>query len=219
MRSGVGIRHPSSSWLAHVCLLNCPDLTVARFDAFIDAHPDCFHRSCRVGHIAGSAWLVDTTAACRPRVPGGIEARRTHRIWLVDVRAGAEALAREQTATARETGTVISTPLLVPTTVPGEGVETSRMQKLERCGLVLREGIDGQLRVLEIPVALKGADPARWIGSVVGSELAIEDALASATGLHAVASPELVRRILASPAAREAAVRTLTKKSLRKAAD
>ena len=33
--------------------------TVARFNAFVDAHPDCFHRSCRVGHITGSAWLVD----------------------------------------------------------------------------------------------------------------------------------------------------------------
>ena len=35
--------------------------TVARFDAFIDSHPDCFHRSCRVGHITSSAWLVDIT--------------------------------------------------------------------------------------------------------------------------------------------------------------
>ena len=35
--------------------------TVARFDAFVDSHPDCFHRSCRVGHITGSAWLVDRT--------------------------------------------------------------------------------------------------------------------------------------------------------------
>ena len=33
--------------------------TVARFDAFVDAHPDCSHRSCRVGHITGSAWAVD----------------------------------------------------------------------------------------------------------------------------------------------------------------
>ena len=35
--------------------------TVARFNAFVDSHPDCFHRSCRVGHVTGSAWLVDTT--------------------------------------------------------------------------------------------------------------------------------------------------------------
>ena len=33
--------------------------TVTRFESFVDAHPDCFHRSCRVGHITGSAWLVD----------------------------------------------------------------------------------------------------------------------------------------------------------------
>ena len=33
--------------------------TVARFDAFVDSHPDCFRRSCRVGHITGSAWIVD----------------------------------------------------------------------------------------------------------------------------------------------------------------
>ena len=33
--------------------------TVARFNAFVDSHPDCFHRSCRIGHITGSAWLVD----------------------------------------------------------------------------------------------------------------------------------------------------------------
>ena len=33
--------------------------TVSRFERFIDAHPDCFHRSCRVGHITGSAWVVD----------------------------------------------------------------------------------------------------------------------------------------------------------------
>ncbi len=35
------------------------EATVARFDAFIDSHPDCFQRSCQVGHITGSAWLVD----------------------------------------------------------------------------------------------------------------------------------------------------------------
>ena len=33
--------------------------TVERFSAFIDAHPDCFHRSCRTGHVTGSAWIVD----------------------------------------------------------------------------------------------------------------------------------------------------------------
>ncbi len=33
--------------------------TVSHFEAFVDAHPDCFERSCRPGHITGSAWLVD----------------------------------------------------------------------------------------------------------------------------------------------------------------
>lgn len=35
--------------------------TVARFEAFVDAYPDCFHRTCRVGHITGSAWIADRT--------------------------------------------------------------------------------------------------------------------------------------------------------------
>ena len=35
--------------------------TVARFEAFIDSHPDCFERSCQVGHITGSAWIVNST--------------------------------------------------------------------------------------------------------------------------------------------------------------
>ena len=34
---------------------------MARFDAFIDSYPDCFDRSCRVGHITGSAWILDRT--------------------------------------------------------------------------------------------------------------------------------------------------------------
>ena len=33
--------------------------TVSRFDAFVAAHEDCFHRSCRPGHVTGSAWVVD----------------------------------------------------------------------------------------------------------------------------------------------------------------
>ena len=35
--------------------------TVARFEAFVDSDPDCFQRSCRDGHITGSAWIVNTT--------------------------------------------------------------------------------------------------------------------------------------------------------------
>ncbi len=33
----------------------------ARFVAFIDAHPDCAQRSLQIGHLTGSAWLVDPT--------------------------------------------------------------------------------------------------------------------------------------------------------------
>ena len=36
---------------------------MARFDAFVDSHPDCFDRSCRVGHVTGSAWIVDARGA------------------------------------------------------------------------------------------------------------------------------------------------------------
>ena len=31
----------------------------ARIDAFVRAHADCFERSLAVGHITGSAWLID----------------------------------------------------------------------------------------------------------------------------------------------------------------
>ncbi|MDX1604963.1 MAG: NUDIX hydrolase [Candidatus Competibacterales bacterium] len=30
-----------------------------RFIDFVEAHPDCFHRELAVGHVTGSAWLVD----------------------------------------------------------------------------------------------------------------------------------------------------------------
>lgn len=34
---------------------------VRRFIAFVSAHPDCFERSLKVGHVTGSAWVVDRT--------------------------------------------------------------------------------------------------------------------------------------------------------------
>ena len=37
--------------------------TVTRFEAFIDSYPDCFERSCPVGHITGSAWIANRTGA------------------------------------------------------------------------------------------------------------------------------------------------------------
>ena len=43
--------------------------TVARFEDFVDSHPDCFHRSCRVGHVTGSAWIVDRTGGTRAAHP------------------------------------------------------------------------------------------------------------------------------------------------------
>ena len=48
------------------CYVRCAQTTdfhalraVTRFEAFIDSHPDCFQRSCRDGHITGSAWIVN----------------------------------------------------------------------------------------------------------------------------------------------------------------
>lgn len=69
--------------------------------------------------------------------------------------------------------------------------------------------MDQRLRVLEVPAALKGADPGDWIGSVIAASEALEDGLAEAARSHAVASPELVRRILGSKTAREAAACTV----------
>lgn len=35
--------------------------TVIRFTALLNDHPTCFERDCWLGHITGSAWLVDTS--------------------------------------------------------------------------------------------------------------------------------------------------------------
>lgn len=32
-----------------------------RIDAFVRSHPDCFERTLAVGHVTGSAWIVDRT--------------------------------------------------------------------------------------------------------------------------------------------------------------
>lgn len=40
-------RHPSES------------VVVERFERFIEAHENCFHRECAPGHITGSAWVLD----------------------------------------------------------------------------------------------------------------------------------------------------------------
>ncbi|HPT16797.1 MAG TPA: nucleoside triphosphate hydrolase, partial [Kiritimatiellia bacterium] len=35
--------------------------TVDRFVAFVASHADCFARTLAVGHVTGSAWVVDRT--------------------------------------------------------------------------------------------------------------------------------------------------------------
>ncbi len=42
-----GLRHPEERG------------RVDRFVGFVESHPDCFQRSLAVGHVTGSAWLVD----------------------------------------------------------------------------------------------------------------------------------------------------------------
>ena len=74
-------------------------------------------------------------------------AKHRGELLLIDVRLGAEALAREQAMTAREARTVVSSPLLVPVTVPGDGIDAARIEKLEQFGIVFRERVDGRLRV------------------------------------------------------------------------
>lgn len=50
-------------------LENYPPLDAAdracreRFIAFVRAHPQCFSRELRVGHVTGSAWIVDASGA------------------------------------------------------------------------------------------------------------------------------------------------------------
>lgn len=38
--------------------------TIARLRSFIDAHENCFERSLAVGHVTGSAWLVNKAGDC-----------------------------------------------------------------------------------------------------------------------------------------------------------
>ena len=34
---------------------------IARFTSFVQAYPDCFERSLEVGHVTGSAWVINRT--------------------------------------------------------------------------------------------------------------------------------------------------------------
>lgn len=139
-------------------------------------------------------------------------------LMIVEVRRGAEVLAREDAAVACKTGTVVSSPLLVPTTIAVRAANQSRIARLEQCGLILREEFDKRLQVLEVPIALKGTDPARWLEAVVNRESEIGEALGDAALEHAVATEELVTRILRSEAARDAATRKVDVNQLRSGA-
>jgi len=37
----------------------CEEATVKRFIDFVESHEDCFERTLKVGHVTGSAWLVN----------------------------------------------------------------------------------------------------------------------------------------------------------------
>ena len=153
--------------------------------------------------------LVDETLAI---AKVGTEVR------LVDVTKGVEALVHEHAAMASETGTVRSSPVLVPATVPGDSVTAARLDELAQLGLVVREGLNGELRILEVPVVLKNVDPARWVTAVLETESAVDEALAKAARDHAVASPEAVRQILTCDGARAAATGPLDRERLREVA-
>lgn len=46
-------------WLASYAVRFPEERAVAeRFGAFVEAHADCFERSCTPGHVTGSAWIV-----------------------------------------------------------------------------------------------------------------------------------------------------------------
>jgi len=44
-------------------LVTCPQEadSVARMRRFVESNPDCFERSLTIGHVTGSAWLLDRT--------------------------------------------------------------------------------------------------------------------------------------------------------------
>lgn len=53
-------RRPITKLLATYLAENPQEADVAnRFIEFVNAHPDCFERSLQVGHVTGSAWVVN----------------------------------------------------------------------------------------------------------------------------------------------------------------
>ncbi len=71
-------RRPLLELLARYAPIDAEDAARrARFRAFIEAHPDCLERSLSIGHVTGSAWIVD---------PSGRDVLLTHHakldIWV-----------------------------------------------------------------------------------------------------------------------------------------
>ena len=140
---------------------------------------------------------------------------------MIDIGAGAEAMVRELVVAAGSGGRIESSPLLVPTTVPGgqEGFDPGRRDELARYGVSLREGLNGTWLVLEVPAVLKGTDVAQWTARVLReTRIPVEEILAEAAREQTVASAETVRRILSSKAARKVAAGTVDHERLRKVA-
>ena len=148
-------------------------------------------------------------------------AKEGDQLLVIDIGAGAEAMVRELAVAAGSGGRIESSPLLVPTTVPGgqEGFDPGRREELARYGVSLREGLNGTWIVLEVPAVLKGTDVAQWTARVLRETgIPVDEILAEAAREQAVASAETVRRILSSKAARKVAAGTVDRERLRKVA-
>ena len=92
-----------------------------------------------------------------------------------------------------------------------------RAHELAQHGVMLKEGMDGHWRVLEVPAVLRHADTASWVGKTLQDPNAsVEDIMLEAAA-ETPASTELVRRILQSKPAKHAAGRRTTTEALREA--
>jgi 8-oxo-dGTP pyrophosphatase MutT (NUDIX family) len=57
-------REPLLEWIAdYARRFPAERVVVERFRAFVDAHPDCFERTCVPGHVTGSAWITSHDGA------------------------------------------------------------------------------------------------------------------------------------------------------------
>ncbi len=62
-------RQPLLALLERYTQLHPQERVVERFTAFVNEHPDCLERTCVLGHITASAWIVS---------PDGTQALLTH---------------------------------------------------------------------------------------------------------------------------------------------